>query len=280
MNNFKRKLKTILKTMIPLKYQPRLKSIFSFPRTAYNKIYYFGLQFKCPLCNSSLKKFHPSGFTVPVIEEKQITGAGFSFNGSCPVCHSGNRCRLLYLYLYYKTNLFNQNIKLLHVAPEYKLMSILFKQNNIDYLTADLYAENVMVKMDITNIQYPNNSFDAIICNHVLEHVIDDHKAMSELYRVLRPGGWAVLQVPISLLLKETYEDFSIISPLERERAFGQNDHVRIYAKDYKKRLEEIGFKVKVFKWIEDNTFGGLENKYGLSETESVYFVTKNGVNK
>ena len=104
---------------------------------------------------------------------------------------------------------------------------------NIDYLSADLNSPSAMVKMDITNIKYEDNSFDVIICNHVLEHIPDDRKAMSELYRVLKPGGWAILQVPISLLLNKTYEDPTVTTPEEREKVFGQSDHVRIYAKDY-----------------------------------------------
>ncbi len=133
-----------------------------------------------------------------------------------------------------------------------------------------------MVRMDITDIQFPENSFDAIICNHVLEHVIDDYKAMTELHRVLKPGGWAILQVPISLSLDKTYEDFSITTARGREEAFGQDDHVRIYAKDYASRLEQAGFKVNVFNWdAVAGSFGGSSNKYGLNEDEQIYSVVK-----
>jgi ubiquinone/menaquinone biosynthesis C-methylase UbiE len=117
--------------------------------------------------------------------------------------------------------------------------NILRAKVNVDYLTADVAAKKVMVAMDITNIRFPDNSFDVIICNHVLEHVIDDGKAMSELYRILNPGGWAILQVPISLTLKNTHEDFSITTITGREQAFGQEDHVRIYAEDYQARLAQ-----------------------------------------
>jgi ubiquinone/menaquinone biosynthesis C-methylase UbiE len=133
-----------------------------------------------------------------------------------------------------------------------------------------------MVRMDITDIQYPDNYFDAIICNHVLEHVIDDYKAMTELHRVLKPGGWAVLQVPISLSLGKTYENPSVTTAREREEAFGQDDHVRIYAKDYVSRLERAGFTVNVFDWNgQAEKFGGRSNKYGLNEEEEIYSVVK-----
>lgn len=130
--------------------------------------------------------------------------------------------------------------------------------------------------MDITDIRFPDDYFDEIICNHVLEHVIDDGKAMSELYRILNPGGWAILQVPISLTLKNTYEDFSITTITGREQALGQDDHVRIYAEDYQARLAQAGFKVNVFKWVnERKNFGGRRNVFGLIEEEDVYSVTK-----
>ena len=101
-----------------------------------------------------------------------------------------------------------------------------------------------MVKMDITDIQYPDESFDVIYCSHVLEHVVDDRKAMSEFRRVLKSDGWAILLVPITV--ETTYEDPSIVDPAERLKHFGQDDHVRRYGKDYVERLRAAGFKVSV----------------------------------
>lgn len=121
---------------------------------------------------------------------------------------------------------------------------------NIDYLTADLLSRDAMIRMDIKDISFPDNAFDAIICNHVLKHIIDDRKAMGQLRRVLKPGGWTILQVPMSLSLDEIYEDFSITTGKGREEAFLQDDYVRIYAKDYVTRLEQAGFKVNVFDWL------------------------------
>ncbi|WP_271252885.1 class I SAM-dependent methyltransferase [Pseudanabaena sp. Chao 1811] len=235
-----------------------------------------GFRYHCPLCDSSLETFLPFGLDFPVLKEKSIIGGGQRDHALCPNCGSLDRERLVYLYLKNKTNIFEQPTKLLHMAPELKLENILRQQKNIDYLSADLYLERVMVKMDITNMAWEEATFDAIICNHILEHIIDDHLAMSELYRVLKPNGWAILQVPISYAIAQTYEDATMITPEQREQAFGQSDHVRIYSHDYCDRLKQVGFKVDVFEWIKDDQlFGGQENKFGLIKEERVFFVTK-----
>ena len=265
----KKILKAYLKIIIPAKFRSRL-------RTRYKWVFYFGFRYKCPICNSHLKIFLPDGVRSPVLKEKRVVGGGYRQNALCPICGSLDRDRLLYLYLKRKTNIFDKPQKLLHIAPEARVAAILGAKVSVDYLTADLYSKNVMVTMDITDIQFPADSFDAIICNHVLEHIIDDHKAISEIYRTLKPGGWAILQAPISISLNNTYEDFSITTNTGREEAFGQEDHVRIYAMDYKDRLAQAGFKVNVFKWVTDhNNFGGHKNIFGLNEEECVFFVNK-----
>ena len=148
------------------------------------------------------------------------------------------------MFLREKTNLFDgKEKKFLHVAPEPAFIAMFAKAAGNGYLTADLFAKNVMEKMDITNIQHPNNIFDIIYCSHVLEHVPDDRKAMSEFYRILKPGGWAILNVPITADV--TFEDPSVTDPDDRLRLFGQRDHVRRYGPDYENRLINVGFKVK-----------------------------------
>ena len=259
-----------LKILFPVNFRPSL-------RATYKRIYYFGFRYKCPFCNSRLRTFLPFGLNFPVLNEKKVIGGGYRQNGFCPICYSFDRDRLLYLYLLHKTDIFEKPKRLLHVAPEERVENILRTRATLDYITADTASKNVMVKMDITDILFPDDSFDAIICNHVLEHIIDDGKAMSELYRTLKPGGWAIMQVPLSLTLKNTYEDFSITTIRSREEAFGQGDHVRIYTEeDYQNRLTQAGFKVNVFKWVtEAETFGGRRNVFGLNEEERVYFVSK-----
>jgi ubiquinone/menaquinone biosynthesis C-methylase UbiE len=161
----------------------------------------------------------------------------------------------------------------LHVAPEKNLRKF-FEKKYGDYFSIDLRLGVAKQVMDITHIKYADNFFDLIICSHVLEHVIDDKKAMDEFYRVLKPGGLAILQTPLSNLQK-TYEDFSIVSPEAREKAFGQNDHVRIYGKDdYMKRLCRSGFKLEVFNFSEH--FGkDLAEKYSLGNEEDLYVCKK-----
>lgn len=265
----KKSIKALSKILIPDKFRPRIEM-------AFERLYYFGFRYKCLFCNSHLRTFLPHGLDFPVLKEKKVVGGGYRQNALCPICRSLDGERLLYLYLLHKTDIFENPNKLLHIAPEAGLENILRVNKMIDYLTADIISNSVMERMDIRNIHHPDSSFDEIICNHVLEHITEDEKAMSELYRILKPGGWAILQVPLSQTLKNTYEDSSITTKAGRERAFGQEDHVRIYAEDYQDRLEKVGFKVNNFKWqTELDNFGGSHNVFGLIEEEQIYFVRK-----
>ena len=254
----------------------RLSGFRSRLGTNRKRLSFFGLKHKCPFCYSRLRKFLPFGFSFPVLEAKHVVGAGRRQNALCPVCNSSDRERLVYLYCLSKTEIFRAPSRLLHIAPEQCMANVLMAHANIDYVSADLESPNAMVRMDLTALALPERSFDAIICNHVLEHVADDAAAMRELYRVLKPGGWAILQVPISLSLDATYEDFSIKTASGREEAFGQNDHVRIYAKDYETRLSRACFEVKKFQWVsEPEDFGGAKNLFGLNKEECVYVASK-----
>jgi SAM-dependent methyltransferase len=151
----------------------------------------------------------------------------------------------VWLYLNSKTNLFDGKPKtMIHVAPESCLESRFRQRLRDGYLTADLVNPRARIKMDITQIQYPDQSFDVIYCSHVLEHVPDDRKAMREFLRTLKPDGWAILLVPITAT--KTLEDPSITTPEERLRQYGQADHVRRYGPDYLDRLKEVGFQVSV----------------------------------
>ena len=187
-----------------------------------------GSNYFCPLCESALKSFLP-------IERYGNVG--------CPVCASHNRHRFLWLFLERKTDLFQGEVKkLLHFAPDKTLAGKLARAPQVDYLSGDLDARRAMLRMDITNISFPDSSFDVVLCSHVLEHVPDDLLALRQLHRVLKPGGWAVVMVPITV--KKTFEDDSIVEPVEREKLFGQADHVRRYGPDIKQRIEQAGFDV------------------------------------
>jgi predicted SAM-dependent methyltransferase len=231
-------------------------------------------EFECPFCGEQFKSFLPGGLDIPVLKEKQVVGGGYRLHYHCPICHSLDRERLVYLYLTKKANIFKLKVRLLHVAPEAKLHKILSVQPNISYLSIDLSSNLANVKADITQMSFKENSFDIIICNHVLEHTQNDRKAMHELYRILNPNGWAILQVPISNMLETTYEDPAIKKPEEKEKKFGQRDHVRIYGKDYKYRLEAAGFKVDVFNFVKEFDKSSAY-RFGLSKDENIYRCSK-----
>ena len=165
-------------------------------------------------------------------------------NAFSPHSMALERHRLIWLYLKEKTDFFMAPHKFLHIAPEYCFLKPFKNLDNIEYVTGDLISPWASVKMDITDMPFADNSFDVIMANHILEHIEDEKKALSELYRVMKPGGWGIFQVPLDYSLEKTYEDPTITDPLERQKHFLQKDHVRLYGRDYPQRLEAGGFKV------------------------------------
>lgn len=192
-----------------------------------------GDRYTDPIDGKSFKKFLPYGYG----EQRP--------NVLSPSTLSLERHRLLWLWLKNETDFFTAQLKVLHMAPEQCFLGIFKSMKNLDYTTADLFSPIVDVKADILELPFEDDSFDFVFCNHVLEHIEDDSKAMSELYRVMRPGGMGVFQIPQDLSRDKTYEDFSITDPEERARLFGQYDHVRVYGKDYFSRLRSAGFRVE-----------------------------------
>ena len=156
------------------------------------------------------------------------------------------RHRLMWRYLRDESNLLQDCLKVLHFAPEPALQARFRAMPNLDYVSADLCSPRADVHFDICLSPYPDDTFDVILCSHVLEHILDDRKAMSELFRVMKPGGWGIIEVPLQPGRRETFEDQSVTTPTERERVFGQRDHVRIYGKDYYDRLRSAGFEVRL----------------------------------
>jgi predicted SAM-dependent methyltransferase len=230
----------------------------------------------CIICRKKIDSFLPKGFNVSVLKEKKVVGAGLR-NAKCPNCKSSDRDRLIYLFIKNKTNLLKslEKINLLHVAPEVGLQKIIKSNKNINYVSMDKSSHLAEHHMDIENIEFEDNYFEVVIANHVFEHVSNDKKAMKEIYRVMKPEGWAILQVPISMKLKNTYEDSSITNPEERIKAFGQNDHIRIYGKDYKNKLSDVGFEVKVSYFGRDEITKEDCERYGINDAEAVYFCVK-----
>ena len=205
-----------------------------------------------------------------------LIGGGYRYS-LCPRCHSTDRERLVYWDITEEYNILNssKNIRLLHIAPEKNLRKISKSFSHIKYISGDLNPlMNCDIRLGITDINFEDNYFDFIICNHVLEHIQDDKKAMRELFRILKQKGMAILQVPISKKAKETFEDFSITFPKEREKYFGQKDHVRIYGKDYKERLEGAGFKVVLYNIKDELNIKNIR-KHGFNENEILYVCRK-----
>jgi SAM-dependent methyltransferase len=226
-----------------------------------NNAFYKGVKYYCPICGKGYKRFLPGPDKI-------------KSNSKCPGCSSLERHRLLWLYLVNERKILDSKIKLLNIAPDYATQNKIKKLVNIDYTSVDLESSLAMKKADLTNLPFVNNMFDAIICYHVLEHIEDDLKAMSELFRVLKQGGWAILQSPIDDEREETFEDYIITSPQERKKIFGQEDHVRIYGKDYFIRLRTAGFDVTEDAFIRKFSQSEIE-KFVLYKEEKICFCTK-----
>ncbi len=233
-----------------------------------------GTTFECPFCGFNSRDLEIVGHDLPILIEKHVIGGGRRAAG-CYKCNSRDRERLLYAFLIEELKLGDsKNLKILHIAPEPKLSKILQKQNFKEYVCGDLFTEgyfyaNNVQNMNVLNLPFQNDHFDYVICNHVLEHIEEDGKAMKELCRVLKPGGKAVLQVPISSNSAKTHEDFSIVEAEKKEALFGQFDHVRIYGQDYVQRLESNGFSVNKINISEKY------KKFGLNPEEDLFFCEK-----
>lgn len=246
-------------------------------RKAKNKIRGIFKKYKCPLCHTHFDEYLPIGTTAKVWKQYVGVGAGVR-KAVCPVCHSTDRERLVYLFFkdYYFVENKDKHIKLLHIAPEPNLSKYLMAHTNVEYTAGDKrcngytypdYVRNIDI-MDLHDI--PDNTYDVLVCNHVLEHVPDDIVAMKELRRVIKPDGIAILQVPYAQKLERTFEDKTILTPEARFEAYGQNDHVRLYGKDYKDRLESAGFRVKINEMSKD-----YPAKYGLNCNENLFVCYK-----
>lgn len=227
-------------------------------------VFLIGNKVECPVCNGHFRKFLPYGYT-------KETGRN---NALCPRCLSLERHRLMWLYLKQETDFFTKERKVLHIAPEQCFYKRFRKMKNLEYTTADLESPIADVHFDVQEIPFQDHSYDIVICNHVLEHVEDDAKAMNEIYRVLKPNGFAILQVPMDTDNPVTMEDSSVTDPKERERLYRQKDHVRLYGLDYAVRLTKVGFDVR--QNIYANEFSDdIVEKYRLPNNEIFYFNQK-----
>lgn len=225
---------------------------------------YKGDEVECPVCQRSFRKFLSYGSAVAHRE-----------NVLCPYDLTLERHRLIWLYLLNKSDFFTaEQIEMLHIAPEQCFLPHFKKQNNLKYLTGDLVSPIADIHFDLHDIPLEDNRFDVVFCNHVLEHVEDDKQCMGELFRVMKPGGWGIFQVPMDLTRSETYEDKSITSPEEREKHFWQKDHVRLYGLDYPEKLKAVGFDVEEYN-PKTELDEKLIERYRLSPGEILYIFRK-----
>ena len=221
-----------------------------------------GKKYTDPIDGKQFKTFLPYGYEFP--RENVLSPSTLSLE----------RHRLLWLYLERETDFFTSPYKVLHFAPEQAFYKRFKKLPFKSYITTDLNSPLAEVKADICSLPFEDNSFDIILCNHVLEHIPDDRKAMSELYRVMKPGGWGILQIPQDLKREITFEDDSITDKKERAKIFGQYDHVRIYGLDFFDRLREVGFKVKEVDYTNVLTPSEVDN-YRLAQGEIIPVIMK-----
>jgi len=265
-----------LKNIIPRKLGYQLKNI----RSVVRGYLYKGDQYYCPICRHSFKTMLPGGFDLPVIKEQDIVGGGYRQNNICPRCQSTDRDRLVYLYLKEKTTFFTSPRQVLHVAPEQSLFRIFSKLPNLTYMAGTKYQEGFYYSdelpvIDLRALSYNDNTFDFVIANHVLEHIKEEGKVLHEIFRVLKPGGIAILQVPIANKLDKTFEDPAIQTKSDREKFYGQFDHVRLYGTDYPDRLSAAGFVItKTKPGVKSWQLADAE-RYALNGNEFLHVVTK-----
>jgi SAM-dependent methyltransferase len=247
------------KRIIPKRYHhPLLQKVYYL-----HSLFYRGNNVFCPWCGGHFRTF---------VQYREYIKPGL--NTFCPQCRAFERQRLLWLYFKKRMDIFTSRLKVLHFAPEYMIQKSLKSLPNLEYWSCDIDSSLAMLSLDITHLPFPDNYFDVILCSHVLEHVVDDIKAMSELCRVLTDHGRAIVLTPVDFTKELTFEDFSITSSRERERLFGQHDHVRLYGLDFFSRLEKVGFKV-VTDYFARELDHSIVDRLGLNKDEKIYICTK-----
>jgi SAM-dependent methyltransferase len=238
-----------IQAAVPRRYRYMARAAWSHTTPAF----FSGDKVECPVCEKTSSRWISLGYD----------------KGLCPRCMSEPRHRMLMLYMLEELGIATKRLRVLHFAAEYCFVRRFRQMPNLDHVFVDLDPPRGGVKMDITDIPLESESVDLVICSHVLEHVQEDRKAMSELRRVLRPGGTALIMFPVDYSRPVTYEDPSIVTPEARREAFGQNDHVRFYGADFEERLRGAGFELETNRY--GSSLGERAVRYGLKANEPLY---------
>lgn len=225
-------------------------------------VFYRGNNVECPISGRTYRKFLPYGR----LESRE--------NALCPDSLSLERHRLMWLFLKEKTDFFTGKHKLLHIAPELCFIPVFRRMENLEYHTADLESPLADIRLDVQNMPFEDFTYDIVFCNHVLEHVDDDIQAMKEIYRVLKPGGWAILQSPVYPEIGPTLEVKDADTPRKREQIYGQDDHQRKYGNDYALRLRSAGFLVREDDYVKTLSTE-MQKRYALPVDEVIFFCQK-----
>ncbi len=249
--------------LVPVQYRMPIRKLCRLKKNKGNNRY-------CVICDSNIQEF----LAVNLDHLEKKSPFQNREKAKCPVCGSLERHRLIYVYLKNKTNIFNAPLKkVLHTAPETLLTEKLVTNQYIDYVSSDINPKTIgaMLKIDLTDIDIADHTFDVVISSHVLEHILDDKKALSEIYRILKPGGWALILVPI--IAEKTFTVSGIKKEQDRIRFYGKEDHVRGYGLDFKEMLQNTGFKVKVINYAKQ--LGDAEIQYQCLLKEDFIFHCK-----
>ncbi len=223
---------------------------------------FIGRRYECPICGWKFRRFLSAG----IIRRR---------NARCPRCSSLERHRLVWLYLQRETDFLSGPKRFLHIAPEFCFTRVMRKMPHVDYVSVDRDSDLADYRMDIMDLRLESETFDCLLCMHVLEHVADDYRALCEMQRILKQGAWAIIAVPIDRARESTFEDPRATSGEARLKLFGQTDHVRIFGKDVAQRIERTGFEVTRVEYADRLSYLDRD-KYGITGGEEFYYCKKN----
>jgi len=250
-----------------------------FRRALFLLLFSHGDRYYCVFCGKHSARFLGSGVRREAFARHDVVGAGPKKNSRCPNCHAKDRARLQLLYLRARTSVFEKPHRLLHIAPDRHLARALYEAETIDYVCGGLTNEQVLefdpLHIDVTSIPFDDEEFDVVICNHVLPYVRDDGRALSEILRVLKPGGFAIVQVPLGLALQRTYEVPGLeITGENTLKHYGLRFNLRTYGLDYADKLRSAGFSVAKHNAYRERWVPDVE-RHGVDPREDVYVATK-----